>query len=140
MNNLITADIKIIKVKDTEDGDRIEGAMFELRDEAGLVVRGPLTTNIDGEILMENIPYGEYTLHETKAAAGYKRLREPIDVVVNGEEETIELRIINTENTWQIPNTGGYGGISFSIIGLSIMVLAGAIFIREYTRKIKVRS
>ena len=87
---------------------------------------GNYTTNEDGEILIENLPYGlGYILSETKVPSGYMfdKVKLSFDITENGK--TIELSAVNEKiPPSDFPNTGDDG---ISILWITLMaVLAGA--------------
>lgn len=61
----------------------LEGAVFQLK--SGSKVVATLTTNAKGVASAEDIPYGEYTLVETKAPKGFEKPTGSCDVVVNAD-------------------------------------------------------
>lgn len=69
-NEAFTADIVVYK-KDKTDGTLLGGAEFTLYDERSMVVGVSTTTAQDGLAWFRNIPYGKYTIKETKAPEGY---------------------------------------------------------------------
>ena len=66
----IEGTIRVIK-QDKETKERLEGAVFEVRDSKGKLVK-ELTTNKKGEASIGKLPKGEYTVKEVKAPKGYK--------------------------------------------------------------------
>ena len=64
-----TGKIALIKVSD--DGLSLKNAMFALYDEYDIVVKEGLTTNDEGQIMIDDLKWGSYYLKETKAPAGH---------------------------------------------------------------------
>ena len=54
----------------------------------------------------------------------YQKLREPIKVKIDKDNQTVKLTVENNKSGW-IPATGGIGTILFTVVGL---VLMGAAF------------
>lgn len=73
---LPSVDIRLTKVGESPD-IYLEGAVFELRDSNGVLVRSA-TTDVNGVINFLDIEIGDYTLTEVQAPAGYKLLPAPI--------------------------------------------------------------
>ncbi|MBP1919651.1 SpaA isopeptide-forming pilin-related protein [Youngiibacter multivorans] len=93
VNKVIKGNILISKIGD--DGELLEGAEFVLflgSEQFGK----PVTTDENGEALIEGVPYGTYTLKETKAPEGYvlTDVAKAVEIEVDGE--TIELEIKNS--------------------------------------------
>ncbi len=69
---------------------KLKGAIFELRkaNEEGEyeVVVEQLTTNENGEIKLENLEVGKYQLIETKAPAGYRLDKTPVEFEIEDEQ------------------------------------------------------
>lgn len=59
-------------------------------------------TDSDGQIILKDIPYGEYYLSEVEAATGYRLLEEQITVNIDKDEEMINIYNERIE----VPNTG----------------------------------
>ncbi|MGM0168071.1 hypothetical protein IGI39_003083 [Enterococcus sp. AZ135] len=72
-----------LKKVDSQTGDLLANAQFELQDLAGNVIRDRITTNKDGIVIIGNLKIGEYQLLETKAPSGYKIDRTPIKFSIN---------------------------------------------------------
>src|SRR5699024_1702837 len=112
--------LNIIKI-DKDSEEVLAGAELELRDDNGqLVIAG--TTDEDGQLSFTDIPIGSYQLIETKAPEGYRLLRNPIDVEINGENLEVELHVENSKSGWELPSTGGMGTILFYGLGAIIMI------------------
>ncbi|OQR55782.1 SpaA isopeptide-forming pilin-related protein [Bacillus sp. CDB3] len=136
-----------ITLKKVETGTNkvLEGAEFELRDKDGkvVVVEGKEVKGVsdkNGVITWNNIPYGEYQIVETKAptykkedgtTGSYQLLRDPIQVKINADQQTIKLTVENNKNGWIIPATGGMGTILFTVVGLGLMLMAAFVFFRR---------
>lgn len=122
--------LKVIK-QDKSTKEKLAGAEFELRDAAGNVVEKG-TTNADGELVFTSeLDYGAYTLHETKAPAGYRQLTKPINVTIDKDNHSVELTVDNSKSGWTLPQTGGIGTLFFTLIGLTLMGAALFAYIRR---------
>ncbi len=78
-----TSHLKLYK-KDKSSNETLSGAVFELK---GTSVDKTVTSNNNGLMDFDEIPYGTYTLTETKAPTGYFKLENNIVVkleLVNG--------------------------------------------------------
>ncbi|MQS76575.1 SpaA isopeptide-forming pilin-related protein [Companilactobacillus halodurans] len=87
---------------DTNSGNGLSGAEYELKDSKGKVIISNATTDSDGKLVIQNLPYGNYTLTEVKAPDGYELNQTPINIVLplNG---SIDLNF-NQKDT---PDPGG---------------------------------
>ena len=95
-NSKLLGSISIEKV-DSEDSElKLEGAEFKVINSDGEEV-GNIVTGEDGKGSLGNLPYGEYTLMETKAPDGYELSGESKDVTINSNGQTIELTFENTK-------------------------------------------
>ena len=89
----------LISIEKVDSGDseiKLEGAEFKVINSNGEEV-GNIVTGEDGKGSLGNLPYGEYTLIETKAPDGYEISSDLIVVEVNSETEVYKT-ITNTEN------------------------------------------
>ncbi|WP_242217906.1 SpaH/EbpB family LPXTG-anchored major pilin [Bacillus cereus group sp. BfR-BA-01380] len=139
-----TGSIQLTKV-DSNDGKKLQGAEFKLRDKKGnvVIVEGKEVKGVsdeNGMISWNNLPYGEYQVVETKAptykkddgsTASYQQLRDPIDVTIDTEHKTIKLNVENNKSGWILPSTGGMGTILFTVMGLVVMAGAAFVFFRR---------
>ena len=71
-----TVDITLTKVGENPD-EYLEGAVFELRDSAGVLVKRA-STNPNGVINFPDVEIGDYTLTEVQAPTGYKLLPDSL--------------------------------------------------------------
>lgn len=82
-----------------------------------------LLSDKDGKFEIKGLAYGNYSLTETVAPAGYVKLAEPIAFTVDAESYRTNQNVVNNVNP-SIPNTGGIGSVIFIIVGLLLMVMA----------------
>lgn len=134
---MYTYGIEVFKYSGTNKTALLSGVEFELYSNASLTTKlGTLTTNEEGIALFKGLPSGTYYLKETKAPKGYEIPDAAIAVNVanaNAEESNnnpgyYRIEISNTKNMF-LPFTGGIGTYAYTIIGLSIIVIAVIIFI-----------
>ncbi|WP_418968289.1 SpaA isopeptide-forming pilin-related protein [Catenibacterium sp.] len=100
-----------------------------------------LVSSADGMININGLQSGTYYLKETKAPDGYNTLKDPIKIVVEGDETTGK-RVIKVDKNGDativdkvkvqnnkgsiLPSTGGMGTTLIYVVG-SILVLASGI-------------
>ncbi|MGE7890175.1 SpaA isopeptide-forming pilin-related protein [Bacillus cereus] len=139
-----TGIIELTKIDGTNKS-KLKGAEFALKDKNGkiVVVAGKEVKGVsdeNGVIKWSNIPYGDYQIFETKAptytkedgtTAFYQLLKDPIDVKISENNQTVKLTIENNKSGWILPVTGGIGTTLFTIIGLALMVTAAFVFFRK---------
>ncbi|MCP9225219.1 SpaA isopeptide-forming pilin-related protein [Bacillus mycoides] len=139
-----TGIIELTKI-DGADKKKLKGAEFELKDKNGkiVVVAGKEVTGVsddNGVITWTNIPYGDYQIFETKApthtkedgtTASYQLLKDPIDVKINENNQSVKLTVENNKSGWILPVTGGIGTTLFTTLGVTLMVTAAFVFFRK---------
>ncbi|KRM16051.1 outer membrane protein [Companilactobacillus nantensis DSM 16982] len=76
-----TGSITLTKT-DVTTGKVLAGAIYELKDSKGNVVDSAITTDADGQIRINDLPYGSYTLTEVKAPDGYVLNSTPIEITI----------------------------------------------------------
>lgn len=86
-----TNDLKIIK-KDQKTGELLSGATYSLSNADNIF---SCTTGEDGSCLLEDVPYGTYTLNEVTAPRGYLLNETSQTVVINAD--TTEVVVTNLE-------------------------------------------
>lgn len=139
-----TGIIELTKI-DSANKNKLKGAEFVLKDNNGkiVVVAGKEVTGVsdeNGVIKWSNIPYGDYQIFETKAPTytkedgtktSYQLLKDPIDVKISENNQTVKLTIENNKSGWILPVTGGIGTTLFTVIGLTLMLTAAFVFFRK---------
>jgi len=115
--------LTISKVDADHHDKLLEGALFELYDSENNLV-DKKTTDVNGQIVFENLEWGEYTLIETKAPEGYRKLIEKISVKITKDELHVTKTVKNAQIDWEIPKTGGIGTLVF--YGLGGLLMASA--------------
>lgn len=99
-------------------------------------------TGANGKILINDLPAGKYIIEETTVPAGYKKAADVnVEVVANyddtntnqyngtytltGFDVNDEVKIENVKGQ-ELPGTGGAGTTMFTIGGISLVLVAGA--------------
>ncbi len=138
------------KDKDVKDRYPLAGAVFQLKDADGNVVKlikvsdteyrvangdekdavDSFTTVATGKIVIKGVDLDKYTLVEKTAPAGYNLLKDPVEVTVNADNNLV-VDVANSTGT-ELPSTGGIGTTIFYVIG-GLLVLGAAVVL--VTRK-----
>ena len=88
---------RVLLQKHDENGHPLAGVEFSLIRSDGKVIM-TARSDAEGQILFEKIPYGSYTIEETKTLAGYQKHDVQIELTVDGrfinQEKPIET-IVN---------------------------------------------
>src|SRR5690625_7002559 len=92
-------DTTVTLLKKGEDGERVEGAVFELQDEDGNTLQENLTTDGDGKSVVENLFYGSYQFVEKSAPVGYDLDQTPIEFEITGAQERVDITFENPLST-----------------------------------------
>ena len=121
-NEIFKGSLTIQKV-DKDSGQALPGARFRLLDSAG----NPFaegTTDANGILVFENIPFGDYYLEELEAPNGYKIDRTPYVFSVTADGQKIEIQREN----FRIP-----GSVTVAKTDSSGNPIPGAAFLLEYS-------
>ncbi len=121
--------LKVVKQDGDDNKKKLKGAKFELRQGNKVVRSG--TTDENGEINFKELDYGNYQLVETKAPEGYNKLRNPINITIDANNNDITYTVDNYKSGWELPKTGGMGTLFFTLIGLTFMGSALFMYIRR---------
>ncbi|ALQ70840.1 SpaA isopeptide-forming pilin-related protein [Bacillus thuringiensis] len=81
LNSLTTGSMELTKV-DIEHHGTLEGAIFNILDQDGKVVREGLKTDRHGKLIVNDLKPGNYQLVETKAPTGYQLDASPISFII----------------------------------------------------------
>ncbi len=103
---------------DIETGEVLPNVLIEVyNEEEELMYRG--ITDENGQIVVENLPYGNYYILEKKALEGYQLFTEPIYFSIQEDEEIVEVSMENVKIV-QVPDTkkDAYGNYVFLTICL----------------------
>src|SRR5690625_3285318 len=95
-------DTTVTLLKKGEDGETLEGAVFELQDEDGNTLQKDLTTDSDGIIVVEDLFYGSYQFVETAAPEGYDLDQTPLKFEITGAQEKVEITFENPLSTGSV--------------------------------------
>src|SRR5690625_1066896 len=95
-------DTTVTLIKKSEDGETLEGAVFELQDEDGNTLQKDLTTDSDGKIVVEDLFYGSYQFVETAAPEGYDLDQTPLEFEITGAQEKLEVTFENPLSTGSV--------------------------------------
>ena len=123
LRNEIFKGLLTIQKVDKDSGQALPGARFRLLDSAG----NPFaegTTDANGMLIFENIPFGDYYLEELEAPDGYKADTTPYVFSVTADGQKIEIRRENT----RIP-----GSVTVAKNDSSGAPIPGAAFLLEYS-------
>ncbi|PEA83838.1 thioester domain-containing protein [Bacillus pseudomycoides] len=94
-NVQIKGNVQLLKV-DQEGKKKLEGAVFTLVDAKGNSI-SEHTTDKNGVIKVENLPFGQYKFIEKTSPSGYILVKEPIPFNIKENGKTIELIAKNTQ-------------------------------------------
>lgn len=83
----------IIKKDKTED-KRLEGVKFKITNEKGEITYKDITTNKNGEIIIEGILPGKYYLEEVESIDGYQKIENKIEFDIDLNEE-VKVSVTN---------------------------------------------
>lgn len=138
--------------KDSTEGTAMKFSAAENVYTANENGNADLTTDNSGKIYIKGLESGTYYLKETKTVKGYVLLKEPVKIVINGNNTTgaatgtvggeeaaitadgsslaanVALTVVNNKG-FDLPQTGAAGTAVFAIAGIAIVAAAGALLI-----------
>lgn len=127
--NFKTYKIQALKL-DAQSKAKLEGATFTLYKADGTTAITQATSVAETGIANFNklLPAGTYVVKETGVPNGYMLNTTPVRVVLgNDTTDTVTVTIEDTKT--KTPSTGGAGTMMFTIIGGSLVLIAGALFV-----------
>lgn len=135
-----TYNVTIEKVDAANTATKLSGAEFAIYDNdkcTGNAIANA-TTGADGTAKFKsgNDEYkfkeGTYYFKETKAPAGYNLSSEIHSVTINANtsDTTANFSVVQIKNSKSVlPETGGEGTMVFTIVGISLILAAGVLFV-----------
>ena len=133
INDHMVGNLKIVK---TSSDGRVEGFSFRITGENYDEV---FTTDANGEIFIENLRIGKYTVTEVEdsASAGYKR-PDPFEIEL-AADETLTVNVHNDKVTTDHPDSPKTGDDSHMALWLCLMLASLCVLIGTilYSRKKK---
>jgi len=104
--------IKITKVSseysellDLEAGSKLAGCKLVLLDENQKKI-GTYTTDENGEVVIKDLLYGNYTIYEIECPEGFLLDSEPKTVFIEENEQVIEVEFKDSPEKKELPKTG----------------------------------
>ncbi|PAK97064.1 hypothetical protein B8X04_00325 [Brevibacterium casei] len=142
--------------KTSESGDLLDGSEWTIRDADGNEIdlddcvaasaegcsgrdRNPKA----GQFRVEDLKWGDYTLVETKAPAGYEldETERPFTISRDRLDFAFEEPIVNKQaESPQLPFTGGIGTTGYIIGGAALLLAAAAAAAWQHRRRVQGRS
>ena len=102
-NELTTGSVELIKVDRDDETLPVAGAVFELRNASGKLLKDKLTTDKDGSIRVTDLKPGDYQFVEIKAPFGYDLDETPIlFTIAKGQVETLITTATNELTTGSV--------------------------------------
>lgn len=133
------AEFDVYMVVDSGSNEALNGEKTDVGDVTALpsgkdykLVAESIKTGDEGTVTLSNLDAGTYYLVETVAPAGYTLLNTAVEVEISAAADTdndykIEKEIENSEG-FTLPQTGGTGTLIFTVVGISLMLVAVVAF------------
>ena len=86
----------IIKKIDANDNEALKDTEFIITKDNEVIYQG--TTNEEGILELDNLPFGKYIIKETKASTGYIINEEELEVTIDTNIKYIEIKNIPNTN------------------------------------------
>ena len=127
--NFKTYKIQALKL-DAQSNAKLGGAEFTLYKADGTTVIATATSDATTGIANFNklLPAGTCVVKETKEPTGYM-LNTTATTVTLGDNTTDTVTVTIKDTKTKTPSTGGAGTMMFTIIGGSLVLIAGALFV-----------
>ena len=136
-NELISGSVVLTKVDANDKAVFLAGAVFELQDAAGTVIRTGLVTDGSGQIRVDDLQPGDYRFVETAAPSGYEREATSIPFTIGySQQEAVHLTVTNRKTVDSpkendkpkdgalLPDTGS-ALYNYLLIGVVLMLVGG---------------
>lgn len=106
----------VINKYDSKDNARLKNTLVEIRNIDNVVIYKGYT-NDNGQIIIDDLLYGEYYLSEVEASSGYRLLEDNVYFTLDKDEISIDLY----NDKEEVPNTGMDIGILNIIVIITIL-------------------
>ncbi|CAD5902979.1 conserved hypothetical protein [Carnobacterium maltaromaticum] len=144
--------IQLTKVDVEDPGKLLSGAVFNVTDGTGEIVKEQIVTNEKGQLKVDKLAPGTYYFVETKAPTGYQlstkkyevtipnqALEEPQAIAVTIKNERIKTATPSATNgktdSSQFPQAGEKSNRMFRLLGVLAICLAGLFLFSKNNRK-----
>ncbi|WP_099224049.1 LPXTG cell wall anchor domain-containing protein [Listeria costaricensis] len=101
-NQAMLGQVELTKYDEADPSKALPGAEFKLVDSEGDVLLENLVTDANGQLSIDQLPFGEYALIETKAPAGYQLDGTPVAFVI--DESNVSEMLLLTKGNVKLPN------------------------------------
>ena len=132
-NRLVFGNLELSKVDESDPTVKLSGAEFTVTKPNGAKVRMEEVLDRAGKgtgvYRLEGLPYGRYTVQETKAPEGYE-LNQAIFEVNITEEKTY---VVQADGFEGIPNRQQVGSLTVHKVDFENRPLSGVTFLLEYS-------
>ncbi|HAT4344023.1 TPA: Cys-Gln thioester bond-forming surface protein, partial [Clostridium perfringens] len=86
----------VLTKKDSQNGNVLKGAVFNLQNQKGEDIKTNLTTDENGQIVLNDLAPGDYQFVEIEAPNGYELDKTPVKfTIVVGQREAIKVEKTN---------------------------------------------
>lgn len=113
---------------DEDTNKPIPNTLIEIKKDSGETIYKGYTDD-NGQIILDDIKYGDYYLSEVESSTGYKLLEENISFTIDKEDNSLD---IYNEHI-MVPNTGiSFNIVIIIVISLLVLSILLIIFLHKY--------
>ncbi|MEK3885183.1 SdrD B-like domain-containing protein [Paenibacillus sp. PL2-23] len=95
--------VKLVKQADDDTSIKLQNAVFKIKPKFGPDTIAPKTTDVNGVVVFDNLPFDVYELIEVTAPTGYKLDATAREIVINDTDE-VTVTINNVNDSGRIGN------------------------------------